>query len=50
MDLQFRAEFFNALNHPNFTLVGRILNDPTFGQVLSQADPRELQFGFKFTF
>ena len=49
-DLQFRAEFFNALNHPNFTLVGRILNDPTFGQVLSQADPRELQFGFKFTF
>ena len=49
-DLQFRAEFFNALNHPNFTLVGRILNDPTFGQVLSQADPRQLQFGFKFTF
>ena len=43
-------EFFNALNHPNFNLVGRILNDPTFGQVLSQADPRELQFGFKFTF
>ena len=49
MDLQFRAEFFNTLNHPNFTLVGRILNDPTFGQVLSQADPRQLQFGFKFT-
>lgn len=50
MDLQFRAEFFNTLNHSNYTLVGRILNDPTFGQVLSQADPRELQFGFKFTF
>ncbi len=50
MDLQFRAEFFNALNHPNYKLVGRILNDPTFGQVLSQADPRQLQFGFKFTF
>ena len=49
-DLQFRAEFFNTLNHPNFTLVGRILNDPTFGQVLSQFDPRQLQFGLKLTF
>lgn len=49
-DLQFRGEFFNTLNHPNYTLVGRILNDPTFGQVLSQADPRQLQFGIKFTF
>jgi len=50
LDLQFRAEFFNALNHPNFSLVGRILNDATFGQVLSQFDPRQLQFGFKLTF
>ncbi len=48
--LQFRAEFFNTLNHPNYNLVGRIVNDPTFGQVLSQFDPRQLQFGFKLTF
>ena len=50
LDLQFRAEFFNTLNHPNYSQVGRILNDATFGQVLSQFDPRELQFGFKVTF
>src|SRR5215471_10168706 len=48
--LQFRAEFFNTFNHPNYNLVGRIVNDPTFGQVLSQFDPRELQFGLKLTF
>ena len=48
--MQFRAEFFNALNHSNYSLVGRIVNDPTFGQVLSQLDPRQLQFGIKITF
>jgi hypothetical protein len=48
--LQFRAEFFNAFNHPNYLLVGRIVNDPTFGQVLSQYDPRQLQFGLKLTY
>src|SRR5262249_51834515 len=48
--LQFRAEFFNLLNHPNYNIVGRILNDPTFGRVLSQLDPRQLQFGLKLGF
>jgi len=49
--IQFRAEFFNMFNHPNYNLVGRILNDPaTFGQVLSQLDPRQLQFGLKLTY
>lgn len=48
--LQIRSEVFNALNHPNFNFVGRILNDPTFGRVLNQLDPRQLQFGVKAIF
>ncbi len=50
LHLQFRAEFFNTVNHPNYNLVGRIMNDPTFGQVLSQFDPRQLQFALKLTY
>ena len=50
VNLQFRAEFFNGFNHSNYNLVGRIVNDPTFGQILSQLDPRQLQFGLKLTF
>jgi hypothetical protein len=30
--------------------VGRIINDPTFGRVLSQFDPRQLQFGMKLIY
>jgi hypothetical protein len=48
MSIQFRGEFFNAFNHPNFSVIGRIINTPaTFGQALSQLDPRQLQFGVK---
>jgi len=43
--LQLRVECFNLFNHPNYNIVGRIINDPTtFGKVLSQLDPRQLQF------
>jgi hypothetical protein len=48
--LQLRAEFFNTLNHSNYTIVGRILNDPAFGVVQSQLDPRQLQFALKMIF
>jgi hypothetical protein len=48
--LDLRVEAFNLTNRRNYTLVGRILNDPTFGQLLSQSDPRQWQFGARFVF
>jgi hypothetical protein len=48
--LELRAEAFNLTNRRNYTIVGRILNDATFGQLLSQADPRQWQFGARLLF
>jgi hypothetical protein len=49
--LQLRVECFNLANHSNYSLVGRIINDPTtYGKVLSQLDPREFQMGAKLVF
>lgn len=48
--LQVRAEFFNLANHPNYGLIGRIVNDPTFGIVQNQLPPRQIQFAAKFSF
>jgi hypothetical protein len=45
--LQFRAEFFNALNHTNFDLPDNFLGSPTFGTILSAQSPRRIQFGIK---
>jgi hypothetical protein len=48
--LQVRAEFFNLANHPNFALIGRIVNDPTFGIVQNQLSPRQIQLAAKISF
>jgi hypothetical protein len=47
---QLRGEFFNIANHSNYNLVGRIINQPNFGGVLSQFDPRQIQVGLKLQF
>jgi len=48
--LQFRAEFFNLANHPNYNLIGRIVNDPSFGIVQNQLPPRQIQLALKLSF
>jgi len=48
--LQFRGELFNALNKPNYDIVGRILNNPQFGVVQSQLPPRQIQLGLRLAF
>jgi len=49
---QFRAEFFNIFNHPNFSLPGRTINQPTFGVINSvpAGSARLVQFGLKLIF
>jgi hypothetical protein len=55
-NLQFRAEFFNIWNHPNFignAALGGIstnLGSSNFGQVTGAYDPREIQLALKFSF
>jgi Carboxypeptidase regulatory-like domain/TonB-dependent Receptor Plug Domain len=50
-NLEFRAEFFNAFNHPQFAVPDTIRSDPSFGQITSLAvNPRIIQFALKMNF
>jgi hypothetical protein len=47
--LEFRSEFFNAFNRPQFGVPDVHYGDTTFGVISSQANqPRIIQFGLKF--
>ena len=50
MNLQFRVDAYNTLNHPNFNLPGRIFGASNFGVISSAQDPREMQFALRFEF
>ena len=48
---QFRAEFFNAFNHPQFANPDGTFGTGSFGTITSTTgDNREIQFGAKFVF
>ena len=48
---QFRAEFFNILNHPNQGTPGATFGTAAFGRITSTTgDPRTLQFGLKLLY
>lgn len=49
-NLQFRAEFFNALDRANFGLPDNFVGNPTFGRILTAGDPRRVQLGLKLLF
>ena len=49
--LQFRTEFFNTFNHPQFSNPFANVNQGTFGQITSTSvNPRIMQLALKFSF
>src|SRR4029077_3603156 len=49
--VQFRGEFFNAFNKPNFSNPSTNLNSSSsFGKISSAEDPRIVQFALKLSF
>jgi hypothetical protein len=50
-NLEFRTEFFNALNHAQFANPDINVSDPTFGQITATSvNPRVVQFALKLKF
>ena len=49
--LEFRAEFFNAFNHPNWGIPLPFADfGPFFGRIASTGDPRRAQFALRLEF
>jgi len=51
MDLQFRAEFFNIFNTPQFDQPDSSFGDPGFGRISDTINSsRQIQFALKLRF
>lgn len=49
-NVQFRAEFFNFFNHPNFEYPNRSINSSQFGRIFGATESRQIQFGLRYSF
>jgi hypothetical protein len=47
VSLQFRWDVFDVFNHPTFGFPGNVLGTPTFGQLTSANNPRQMQLALK---
>ena len=53
--LSFRGEFYNLFNHDNFyNPISQLITDgftvnPAFGKIKSARDPRQIQFGVRYS-
>ncbi len=55
LNLRFSADFFNILNHTNFSPLSTSISNATYGQALSQrllgqTEARQIQFGLKLEY
>jgi len=50
LDLEYRAEFFDAFNHAQFLTPSGNISSSTFGNVTSARDPRIIQMALKLAF
>jgi len=49
--VQSRADFFNALNHPNFAGPNNAASSSTLGDITARnTNPRVVQFSLRFAF
>lgn len=49
--IQFRAEFFNLFNHPNFNIPNQVVDDTArFGKIFEAAPGRQIQLGLKLVY
>jgi len=50
MRLQFRAEFYNLLNHPNLGAPSASITSATYGQITSKNGNRTMQMALRLEF
>ncbi len=48
--IEFRSEFFNLPNHPNWSNVDTNPRSSTFGKVTSKTGQREIQLSLRYSF